>query len=85
LGVRIAIAVVVVRQFPEGFEVFAYQGRNSEIAARGAKTSVVVDFVGDAYGDIAHVLGVSIWIVRRGRVILCKTAVSDFKAAAFHA
>jgi hypothetical protein len=40
-------------------------------------TRAMVDLVGNAGGDMAHGLVASIVIVRRRRVIHCKTAASD--------
>ena len=61
------------RQFQERFEEFAYQGEYGEVAARGAKASVAVDFVGDAHVVIAHGICSHNLIVRRRAVISCKT------------
>jgi hypothetical protein len=74
----IAILAVVARRFAKGFEEFADEGGYGEVAARGAKTSVVVDFVGNTYGDMTHGFCVSICIVRRGAIILGNAAAEVF-------
>ena len=75
-SVRKVAPVAAGRQFQGRFEEFAHEGGYGEAAARGAKASVAVDFVGDAHVVIAHGICSLNLIVRWRAVIFCKTAVS---------